>query len=377
MKILSLIALLIISSSYAAEESHPSACQLEIEKHCPSVTSRKDTLSCLLKYESEVSDKCKQELQRLSKVVEATGARGGGGMASFGGVMGGIGLMPPKKTVIAINGMLAPEGTPTVIEQSKFNVATPVWNKNGEAFALSLSASQIAFNEKRSFDSGIKTPKELQRLDLGAQYSRALANKGFFGLRGSLGSASDRPFDTDEEVTFSLTSFYTRPEDTDRQWIWTVFLSNNNSFANYIPIPGFIYLYKTEGFTGMFGLPFMSLQWTPKVPWILSMSYFITNFNSEIAYGLRDKFQTFAGFAISQQNFLRAEREERKDRLFFNEKKVFAGVRSPLTQGVSGEVQSGISFDRKLKEGESFNDTHMEADFKRSWYVSASLNLVL
>lgn len=370
-------AILFSSAVLANEQKHLSACEVEIREHCTDEASRKNSLACLLKHEKKVSDKCKQELQRLNKVVEAAGPRGSGGMSSFGGVMGGMGLMPPQKTVITMNGMLAPEGDPTVITQGKLNVATPVWRRNGEAFAMSMGGSRLAFNETQSFDNGVTTPSELHRIDLGGQYSRTLKNKAFLGMKASIGSASDKLFNTSDEVTFSFNSFYTKPETDNSQWIWTVFLSNNNSFANYIPIPGFIYLYKSEGFTGMFGLPFMSLQWTPVEPWIFSISYFITNFNSEIAYGFRDKLQTFAGFSISQQNYLRSDREEKKDRLFFNEKKVFVGMRSPLTKEVSGELQSGMSFDRKLKEGKSFNDTHMEADFGRSWYVSMNLNILI
>lgn len=313
----------------------------------------------------------------MSKSIEASGSRGGGGLSSFGGVMGGMGLMAPQKTVITLNGTLAPEGHPTTIEQSKMSIATPIYSRNGSSFAMSVGGGRIGFNETQFFDNDGKAPQELHRFDLGAQYSTTLKDRGFFGVRGSVGSASDKPFHSKDEMTFSLSSFYTRPSGGSGQWIYTVFLSNNNSFANYIPIPGFIYLYRNQGFTGMFGLPFLSMQWTPKAPWIFSMSYFITNFNTEVAYGLRDRFQTFAGFAISQQNFLRADREEGTDRLFFNEKKVFLGIRSPLTNEVSAELQSGLSFDRKLKEGKRFNDTDREADLGRSWYISMNWNFAI
>ncbi len=378
MKTLVFFALITVSFTLMAEERPLSACQLEIKEHCPNETVRPNTINCLLKLEKEVTPQCKQELQRLGKVVEATGARGGGGLSSFGGVMGGIGLLPPKKTIVSLNGQLAPEGNPTVIEQSKINIATPIWSDGGESFSMSVNAGRLSFNEQQSFDTGIKTPKELNRIELGAQYSKAMKSKRMFGLRTSIGSASDKPFHSSDEITFSLNSFYTNPGSTENtHWIWTVFLSNNNPLINYVPIPGFIYLYKTEKFTGMFGLPFLSIQWTPIEPWIFSMSYFITNFNSEIAYGFRDKVQTFTGFSISQQSFLRADRDELRDRLFFNEKKIFAGIRSPLTKSISGEIQSGMAFDRKLKEGESFNDTEMESDFGRSWYLGMSLNILI
>lgn len=365
----------LLSISFA-EEGPFSSCQEEIRKYCSSYEKVTERVSCLLTVKDSLSSDCQQELQRVSQTLEATGVRGGGGLSSFGGVMGRFGLLPPKKTIVSANGQMAPEGNPVVIQQGRINVSTPIWTKQGKSFSLSTGAGSVVFNETQKFDNGQNAPQELHRIEAGGQYTRTTKD-GLFGGKLSVGSASDRPFHSKDEMAYSLNGFYTANTTGDRLWIWTVFLSNNNPVANFVPIPGFIYLYKEEGFTGMFGLPFLSIQWTPKEPWVFSVSSFLTNLNTEVAYGFRDQLQVFTGFAISQQSFLREGREDSTDRLFFNEKRIFTGVKSPYTKEVSLEFQTGLSFDRSLKEGRRFNDTHLEADLGRSWFVSLGMNLAI
>lgn len=291
--------------------------------------------------------------------------------------MGRFGLLPPTKTIIALNGMTAPEGKPAVVEQGRLNLSSPIWSNEGKALAFSAGVGTVVLNEKLRFDNGEETPRELHRLEVGGQYSRSAPDSRFYGARLSLGSASDRPFYSKDEISFNLNGFYSADTKASNLWIWTVFLSNNNPVANFIPIPGFIYLYKKEGFTGMFGLPFLSLQWTPRNPWVLSFSTFLTNVNAELIYGLSNQLQYSAGFSSSQQSFLRQERKDLKHRLFFNEKRVYTGIKSPLNNSLSLDGQLGLSFDRSLKEGERFNDTELEADLGKSWFVSLGMNLMI
>lgn len=313
------------------------------------------------------------EQERKAEIIRGSSpTRGTGGLGSFAGVMGGMGLAPSKKKVISYSGNIAREDRPTSIQQHKLTVSTPVWEQGRESLAMSLNTGRIEFGERQNFKhETFQTPKNLTRLEIGGQYSKQLDDQKLFGFRGTVGSASDKPFYSGKETTFSLNATYAKPAKTEgNYWILTAFMSNNNPLLNYIPIPGFIYLKKTEKFTGMFGLPFLSLQWTPVKELIFSTSFFITNFSTEAAYVMSDHLQLFTGFAISQQTFLREERRNISDRLFFNEKKVYVGVKVPMGGPLSGDIQVGQTFDREMREGKRFNDTDLSADFGRSWYVS-------
>jgi hypothetical protein len=339
------------------------SCSKEVLKFCPGAEGIK-VLGCLMQNSDSLSVECKQEVQRRMEQTK-------GGLGAFSGVMGSFGILPSGKTLINYNGNFAG------INQQKIAISTPVWSHRDESLSMSANAGSIAFDETNTFRrSTIRTPKELQRVELGAQYTRKLAGQRSLGFRTSIGSASDKVLYGANEMIFSLNASYSKPGKGDNHWIYTVFLSNNNPLANYVPIPGFIYLYKKQNFTGMFGLPFLSMQWTPVKPVVLSMSYFITNLNTEAAYGFNDHVQLFSGFSISQQMFLRKDRTELQQRLFYNEKRVFIGLRSPLSKILSGDVQFGNSFDRKLEEGRRFNNTKLKSNFGSSTFVSANINLL-
>ena len=370
------ILLLIISFSIKGHTAE-NPCHVEFARFCPNPDTSIDKFKCLLNHEKDLSVNCKQELQRATKVANDIGTRGGGGLSSFGGVMGGLGLLPPNKTLVSLSGSTTLEANPSTIREGKISMATPIWSSHGNAITFFLSGGTIDLSEQRNFDTGLKTPRQLNRIDFGGQYSKVLENKRMVGAKVTAGSASDKAFHSQEEMTFSMNSFYTYPGSKDTQWIWTVFLSNNNPIANYVPIPGFIYLYKNQGFTGMFGLPFFSMQWTPAEPWVFSLSYFITNLKMIASYGFRDNVQVFGGFSINQQSFLRKDREDEQDRLFFNDKRLFTGFKSPMTKDISGEIQGGLSFDRSLQEGKRFNDVESEADFGKSFYLSVGLTFLI
>jgi hypothetical protein len=288
--------------------------------------------------------------------------------------MGGVGLVPPQKKILSLDGISAYEGNPLVINQGKISLVSPMWTRGKRSFTTNLTAGTINFNERVSLPDGDKI-SELHRLEIGGQFTEFSGDNKILGVRGSFGSAGDKPFHSGREMVFSMNAFYAPAGDRDSLWVWTVFLSNNNPLLNYIPIPGFIYFYRKDNFTGMFGLPFMSIQWTPVKRWMISGSFLLTNFKSLITYTTNHQTQWSLGFSINQQTFLREKREEQRDRLFFNEKRLYLSVRKTILENLSGEIQLGTSFDRSLREGKRFNDTDWRRDLGRSAFVSTSLNL--
>lgn len=319
------------------------------------------------------TEECRAELRRLNQVVKDSGVRSGG-LSSFDGVMGGLGLIPPKKTVFSIEGMSAYQGDPTVIQQGKATLVSPMWIKDHQSLTASLNAGTVKINEPVVAPDGTKI-RELHRIEAGGQYTKSLEENRMWGLRGSLGSAGDKPFETGKEYTFNLNGFYAKPGKSDSYWVYSFFLSNNNPVLNYVPIPGIIYFTRKENFTGMFGFPIMSMQWTPLKKTSVSVSYFITNFRTTIAYSVADKHQASVGFAINKQTYLREGRKDNTDRLFFNDKRIYAGWRSVLSENLIAELQFGQSFDRAVHEGKRFNEWDWKQKLGRSWYASSAMTL--
>jgi hypothetical protein len=367
------IIISISSCLFAAVAAHAEdPCSAELARFCSDQKTDLTKSACLASHKDELSTECKKELVRLNQLVKDTGARGAG-LSSYGGVMGGLGLIPPQKSVVTFEGAYAWEGNPTVVNQGKIGLNSPLWKKDGSSFTSSLSAGTIQFNEAVSVPKG-DAISELHRVEAGGQYSKITEEKKSIGLRGTFGSAGDKPFASSREFIFSVNGFYApTPKSDDSMWVYTVFLSNNTPLLNYVPIPGFIYFMKKNEFTGMFGLPFMSVQWTPFKKWLFSGSFFITNFKASAIYLLQDSTQFGFNFANIQQTFLREDRTNFRDRLFFNERRLYAHARQVLSPDLVLELQSGISFDRNLREGKSFTQKNWEQDLGRSWFVGTNL----
>ena len=355
-------------------EGNPDVCEADAKVLCAESVAPDARISCLIRNRDQLSEGCRNDLKRLNQLVKDSGARTGG-LSSFGGVIGGLGLVPPKKSILSLEGMNAYEGHPTVINQGKVSLISPMWIKDDHSFVGSVSAGTVKINEAVVTPDGSKI-RELQRIEAGGQYTKNLSDHRLMGLRGSIGSAGDDPFATGKEYTFSVNGFYARPGSEDSYWVYTFFLANNSPLLNYVPIPGFIYLYRKENFTGMIGVPLMSLQWTPSKEWMFSFSFFITNLRSAISYNVSDRHQASIGFSINQQTYLREKREDNRDRLFLNDKRIYAGWRSVLTESFSAEIQFGESFDRELREGKRFNDKDWRRELGRSMYVSSALTFM-
>ena len=343
----SLTAFSFALSAGAAE----SVCHAEIQKFCPEQKEIREIGKCLRLHDTELSVSCKEELQRMIEASKQASSRSGGALGSFSG----LNLLSPPVPMIAVEGRAVPghDQTPS-LNENRANISAPIFRTATDSLSVSLAGGQTHFSEPILLDSNVLVPNDLKRVEIGAQYFHQLPEKKDWGVRASLGYAGDEIFNGTRDMSFTLTAHYGLPFEENHKWAYVIFLSNNSPIANYVPIPGFVYFYKTENFTGIFGFPFASFQWTPAFPWSVSVSLFGPTFSSELAYGSVDRFQLFTGFAWTRQNYLLSDRVNEKDRLTIAEKKFQAGIRTPLFWTVAGEFVVGNSFDRTVFIGNGF-----------------------
>lgn len=262
-----------------------------------------------------------------------------------------MGMGPPPMPLVTYGGSMSQGKGPSSVHQHRLNASTPIAKNGPDFYSMALTASSLHFGDNPILDdSGTIVPQNFSRFELGGHHSRQLEEGRNVTTRLSLGAASDAPFLKTNDIIFNASGAYSYPAKNEAQWMLTIFISNNSPLLNYVPIPGFIYLYRKDNFTGMFGVPFASMQWNLS-PWFYSISVLGPSLNSEIAYGPKESLQYLMGFSWSQQSFLRYDRQEEKDRLFFSESKIFAGARTPLSPKISGELQGGYAFHRSVYEG--------------------------
>lgn len=209
-------------------------------------------------------------------------------------------------------------------------------------------------------------PENLWDLRLGTSYSRELDNGWRAGCDLSVGSASDSPFASVEELTTEATIFTRIPDGKRNAWHLYLNYSNNREYLRNIPIPGVGYEFFSEReskpwVSGCIGFPVSHVRlFAPPVDFRASYE-FPRSIDTEIA--LSGYFaELYTGFEWTNQRFFRSDRHDRDDRLFFDEKRIKVGLRTigpPI--GKSGrvvliEIEGGYAFDRAIYEAEYYQD---------------------
>lgn len=291
--------------------------------------------------------------------------------------LGTLGLLPVRKPTLSYGGWITPEQVPGDVEQHRLTIQFPVYQGDEDAISFSVGGTSLHFGSGLVLSSsGTSVPIDLWKAELGGSYSHKIDDDKFVGGRVSLGSASDRPFADLGVTTIGASAYYSWASSENSRWMLTLFFSNNNPIVNYIPIPGFVYLYQTKTFIGMFGFPFSSIIWMPTEPWVFTLSFFGPTVNSEIAYGNTKKIQLFTGFSWVQQSYLRDNRPDPKDRLYYAEMHAPLGVRFPVCDGLKSELSGGYSFNRSVSEGTRFTDRENgSASLGNSWFGAWNITL--
>jgi len=378
MRVVSFLILLVLSSVTWAQGMKPlESCRAFIQVHCSDVPAEnaRETVKCLMNNRDELSDSCKDEIQRFVKVVRQTTPPGGGSL----GMLGGMTSLAAQVPMFAYDGQLLPAGSerrksPSIIENN-LRFSMPVLVSGQDKISMSLNAGKLSTGEAVTLDSGIKLPQDFYRTSIGLQYSHRLPNKRMYGVQGSFGYTGDE-FNTDTQ-SYNLSANYSYPGTKEGHWVLMVLFSNNSPLGDGVPIPGFFYIHKTENFTGVFGLPIMSLQWTPVDGLSLSLSALGPLIKSEVSYGTIDETQVFTGVSWNQQRYLLSTRENDEDRLTFEDKKIEAGLRKPIAKKMLGEFKLGYSFDRAVYMGKGvFNRDSGEKTFESSSFFTWSVRYV-
>lgn len=207
-------------------------------------------------------------------------------------------------------------------------------------------------------DTFDRMPDTLWNLRIGANYREKLDNDWTLGVNASVGSPSDRPFASGEEIAVTANGYVRIPHGERNAWMVLVNYANNRDFAPNVPLPGLAYHFvPSDQFSLLAGVPLASLRWKPADRWTIEASYFVPrNIHALISYEPSDAVLLFAGFDWTNQRFFRHDRRDDDDRLFYFEKRVEAGVQWEINQRVSLEAAGGWAFDRFWFEGEDYGD---------------------
>ena len=94
------------------------------------------------------------------------------------------------------------------IQKHDFAFQTPIWQDQHNELALGLSADvRLVDSELILPEVNRKFPDELWDLNLGVSYRRKINQQWVGGVRAAIGSPSDKPFNSGDEIAYNGAAF--------------------------------------------------------------------------------------------------------------------------------------------------------------------------
>lgn len=295
-------------------------------------------------------------------------------MASFFGGAGGMRArlrLAPDVTLYSEENV-GDQAATLDLARYDFSGTVPLGRDESRSWSFSVNASLLEVDTAAVLPpTGAPVPDELWKVGLGLGYGRRSDGGRFLGARVSVGSASDEPFQSGRDTTFSAMLFYRKPAAGKNAWLYFLVLGNNREELDYVPIPGFAYWSQpSEKLSALVGLPFLALNYRPADRWSLDFSYFpVTNVRASATYRPREGVGIYASYLWRHDSFFRAGRTSDDDKLFNYEMRAALGVKAKLSPKLSLDLSAGLAFERFMFEGEDYFDRGDRLDLEDAFFV--------
>lgn len=260
-----------------------------------------------------------------------------------------------------------------LIEHNIFGMVPVINKENKDLIFLGTYVIKDMDTEAILPKANTVLPNRLYDLNIGPAYRYQFANGWTGGIAFMLGSASDKMFHSKDEFAFRADVYLRIPTVNKNAWVIFVDYSNNREYLRNIPIPGAGYWYEpSTKMQAFIGLPVAMLNY--KLTENLTFeSYYImvTDVKAKLSYTLIPSFranqnaqtdQFMAGkltlygeFQWNNELYTRADRERKKDRLFYYEKLLSAGINFRPFKYLSIDLSAGYCFDNFFFEGDDYN----------------------
>lgn len=271
------------------------------------------------------------------------------------------------------------QGTRLDLTQHNFTLVTPLFQNSTDEFGMSARLRYQDYDTAaRLPDSGQPLPEELYDARAGLSYRHKFANEWILGGSLTVGSASDEPFRSEDEMFVRAAVLLRVPSRQRNAWLYSLTYASDVEIFNlrHIPIPGIAYLWSpSERFRAVIGFPFSSIEYKPLERLTLEASYFpVRTARARATYVIFRPLRVFVGFDADHDSYYLADRGDKDDQLFYYEKRVTGGMRFDLRH-VGIEVTGGYVFDRFYFEGERYSERNENRfDVGDGTFVAARLS---
>lgn len=266
----------------------------------------------------------------------------------------------------------------TASKQQEAFAYIPFYQNEDTTYALSAKTQNLSFNSIAD-QGNFVAPQKLSDRHFGLSWSQQTEQEQVWGLALSYGSASDKPFSGSDVSTIGATLTKQQPASENANWIYLLSYSNNRTILNGIPLPGFAYTFtsatKTSG--GAIGIPFFSYWMAPSPKLFASFFVLLPSVaRMQAGYMLWGPLQANAKLEWSQQVYMRSQRTEATERIFYDSKRAAASLKSFFSRQTHVELEFARVFDRSMFNGENvFEPTSDRLHLPQEWQISMAVNL--
>ena len=239
----------------------------------------------------------------------------------------------------------------------------PLWQDDENEWSASASVRNELLNTRAVLpNTGQAFPDELWNVSVGTNFRHLLDDGWMLGGGIHLGSASDQPFHSLNEMALGANLFLRVPQGEHNAWIFSVNFSTNSQVLNYIPIPGIAYFYApSPWFQATIGFPFANVTYRPTEDLTLQLNYaLLTNVRARVTYRVLPMLKVYASFDSGSESYYLEDRTDVRDRFFYNDERVSLGLQWRLTHSASLDLSGGYAFDRYYFEGRNFNNNSQD-----------------
>lgn len=208
------------------------------------------------------------------------------------------------------------------------------------------------FARHQDLANSIERVPHFSNTSLGLTYQHQLKDDRSLSYQFSYGSAGDEPFRDGRDSTIQLNVLYR----TSQKWFLVANYSNNRTFLNNVPLPGFIYVHSSSREEQLIlGFPFIQIQ---KPAGDFSFRYqailpFIHRLR--MTYGGWKVLRFIVGAEQDSHSYFYSERQSDDKRTFWFERRIYSGIEKSLGPVLKMDLQLGKAFDRKFFVSRSFS----------------------
>ncbi|MFP4052322.1 MAG: outer membrane protein [Phycisphaerae bacterium] len=245
------------------------------------------------------------------------------------------------------------------LQRHEVRIAAPIFQD--ETQELSAGVAYTGWNVDTAAvlpDTGESFPSCLHDVRISMDYRRKLDNDWVWGAGVTVGSPSDRPFASNEEISVTARSFLRIPHGDRNAWLIMLAFSNVRDFAPYVPLPGVGYHWRPNDRTSILaGFPFSMVRWEPVEKLLVEASWLmLRNVRAKVSYELLDGVRVYGLFEWDSERFFRHDRGDEDDRLQYYEKRAGGGVEIELHENITLDLSGGYAFDRFFFEADEYDD---------------------